>query len=365
MKRRFLILVIFLILFGWPALPQQAGAPLGKDQVMDLVKAGMETPELVKLIHEHGIDFDLTDDYLQALRTAGAQEPVIQALRAVRPRPLSKEQVLELEAGHVPSQRAAALVKEHGIDFVADERYLQTLRLAGGDETLIAALREASQAVRAELVVSTTPDAEIYLDGTRQGRADSLGQFAAQAAPGAHTLKITRADYKDHVQAVTLTAHEITKAEAPLVPASAELTVVTSPGAEVYLNGELQGKAGLQGELALKPKPGTYTLKVSLRAKQDFEQSVTLAAERPTRIEATLKDAGLNPEANRERILAEDAVHDKNWDSALEHYRKGVVAQPRWSAGWWNLALIYAQEKADYADAALCMRHYVELIRMH
>ena len=39
------------------------------------------------------------------------------------------------------------LVKHHGIDFVADERYLQTLRVAGGDDALIAALREASAAV--------------------------------------------------------------------------------------------------------------------------------------------------------------------------------------------------------------------------
>ena len=130
---------------------------------MDLVKAGMETPELVKLIHEHGIDFDLTDDYLQALRKAGAQEPVIQALRAARPKPLTKEQVLQLVAGHVPSQRAATLVKQHGIDFLPDEEYLETLRLAGADDTLIAALREAGEAVTAELVVTTSPNAEVYL----------------------------------------------------------------------------------------------------------------------------------------------------------------------------------------------------------
>ncbi len=67
MKIGFLIMVLFLALIPQAAIPQQANAPLGKDQVMDLVKAGMETPDLVKLIHEHGIDFDLTDDYLQAL----------------------------------------------------------------------------------------------------------------------------------------------------------------------------------------------------------------------------------------------------------------------------------------------------------
>jgi hypothetical protein len=41
---------------------------------MDLVKAGMEPPELVRLNHERGISFVLSDEYLLALRTAGAQE---------------------------------------------------------------------------------------------------------------------------------------------------------------------------------------------------------------------------------------------------------------------------------------------------
>lgn len=154
MKFRFLILIMFLAVIAQPAGPQQANGQLGKDQVMDLMKAGMETPELVKLIHEHGIDFDLSDDYLQALRNAGAQDPVIQALRAARPKPLNKEQVLQLLAGHVPSQRAATLVKQHGIDFLPDERYLATLRLAGADDTLITALREASKGGRVRVRVN-------------------------------------------------------------------------------------------------------------------------------------------------------------------------------------------------------------------
>jgi formylglycine-generating enzyme required for sulfatase activity len=83
------------------------------------------------------------------LRSAGAQEAVIQALRAARPKPLSKEQVLQLVAGHVPSERTATLVRQHGIDFVADEAYFDTLRLAGGTDQLISALREASKALAA------------------------------------------------------------------------------------------------------------------------------------------------------------------------------------------------------------------------
>jgi formylglycine-generating enzyme required for sulfatase activity len=183
---------------------------------MDLVKAGMETPELVNLIHEYGVDFDLSDDYLQALRQAGAQDAVIQALRAPRPKPLSKEQVLQLVAGHVPSQRATTLVKQHGIDFLADERYLQTLRLAGADDTLITALREAGKAVTAELVVATSPTAEIYLDGELMGRADAQGELTIKSKLGAHALKVTLTGKKDFGQSLTLAARQAIKIEARL-----------------------------------------------------------------------------------------------------------------------------------------------------
>jgi formylglycine-generating enzyme required for sulfatase activity len=147
MKRRFLISIMFLAVIVQPALPQEASAPLGKDQVLDLVKFGLDSGELAKRIRERGIDFDPTDDYIETLRKAGAQGAVIHALLEARPKPLTREQVGKLVAGGVPSQRAVMLVKQHGIDFVADERYLQTLRVAGGDDALVAALREANAAV--------------------------------------------------------------------------------------------------------------------------------------------------------------------------------------------------------------------------
>ena len=216
MKHNVLILIVFLAVAAQPALPQQAGEPLGKGQIMTLVKAEMGTPELVKLIHDHGIDFDVTDDYVDALRKAGAQEAIIQALRDARPKPLSQDQIMKLVAGGVPAERAAALVKQHGIDFEADEEYLKTLRLAGGDDALIAAVREASRAVTAELVVATSPRAEVYLDGATQGRADAQGQLSTKAKPGTHALKVSLEGKKDFEQSVTLTPPQATRIEARL-----------------------------------------------------------------------------------------------------------------------------------------------------
>jgi formylglycine-generating enzyme required for sulfatase activity len=216
MNLRFLILIVFLAIIAQPALPQEANGPLGKDQVLDLVKFGLDSGELAKRIKERGIDFDPTDDYLETLRKAGAQEVVIHALREARPQPLTREQVGRLVAGGVPSQRAAMLVKQHGIDFVADERYLQTLRVAGGDDTLIAALREASAAVTGELVVETSPNAEVYLDGELQGKAGTQGEFVVKAKPGVRTLRVTLAGKKGFDWSVTLAPRQATTIQARL-----------------------------------------------------------------------------------------------------------------------------------------------------
>ncbi len=119
---------------------------------MSLVAAGMDNGELASRIQDHGIDFDVTDDYVQGLRKAGAQEVVIKALHAARPASLSKEMVLKLVAAGVAAQRAVALVKQRGIDFLPDEKYLETLRVAGAAESLIAAIRAAG-----EMVVAPQP----------------------------------------------------------------------------------------------------------------------------------------------------------------------------------------------------------------
>jgi hypothetical protein len=235
MKLRFNILILLLGVMVQPVRSQQAATPLTKDQVMDLVTAGMETPKLAKLIQDHGIDFDLTDDYLQPLSKAGAEEPVIQALRAARPKPLSREEVLKLVAGGVPSPRAAALVKQHGVDFVADEKFLQTVRLAGGDDSVIDSLREASASAMGELLVTTSPKAEVYLDGESQGQASAQGELVLKVTPGIHALKVTLTGKKDFQQNVTLSLRQTTKLEARLEDIPVPVPAPVEPQDPAYL----------------------------------------------------------------------------------------------------------------------------------
>jgi formylglycine-generating enzyme required for sulfatase activity len=223
------VLIIFALaaVYAGPALGAAGGAPaalakpgaeqpLAQDEIMDLVEAGMDNTELAKKVDRLGINFEPTEQYLEALRKAGAQDVLIEALRNANPQPLSKEQILRLVAGGVPSERAASLVKQHGIDFVADDKYLRELTVAGADSTLIGAVRTASSAVSGELLVETSPGATVYLDGETQGQADTKGELDVRAKLGPHTLKVSLAGKADFQQSVTLSTREATRFAAPL-----------------------------------------------------------------------------------------------------------------------------------------------------
>lgn len=69
----------------------------------------------------------------------------------------------------------------------------------------------------------------------------------------------------------------------------------------------------------------------------------------------------LSDAADRHRILAENAIQEKDVNSAAEHYQSALESDPMWPQGWFNLALISGQLK-DYAGAADAMRHYLELV---
>lgn len=308
MKHCFLILILFFIMgAAHPIAAQQSAKPLTRAQVTDLVKVGMETPELVKLIREHGIDFDPTEDYLQSLRQAGAPEPVIEVLHGMaKPAPLTREQVLTLLASGVPSPRAAILVQQRGIDFVADEKYLQDVRLAGGDDALVTALREASAALRADLVIVTSPGAEVELDGKPQGKASAQGEFTTQASPGTHVLTISLPGKNAFVQTVTLAAKPANRIEARLVDAPGSIRIETTPGASITFDGISRGSANAGGEWVLDPIPsGPHKLLAAAPHKRDHFQIVAVAAGQESRLEIKLEDLapGENPRDGLKYVL--------------------------------------------------------------
>ncbi|HEY6252034.1 MAG TPA: tetratricopeptide repeat protein [Candidatus Angelobacter sp.] len=69
----------------------------------------------------------------------------------------------------------------------------------------------------------------------------------------------------------------------------------------------------------------------------------------------------LSDEVTKKRLLAEDAVQQKDLAAAEDYYRAGVAIDPTWAAGWYNAALISAELK-NYSAAAFDMKHYLMLL---
>src|SRR5208282_6900266 len=124
-------------------------------------------------------DFVLSDSFLQALKAAGASEAFLDALRSAKTpqaestgdtKPLTQVQVLSLVAGSVPNHRVAILVQDRGIGFEPSEEFFRELRLAGGDDELIDALKNAN------VTKSTT------VDPASVARQAEIGQHTARGA---------------------------------------------------------------------------------------------------------------------------------------------------------------------------------------
>jgi len=171
-----------------PALPPRAQQrPFTQEQVVSMVRDGFGDESGAKLIEQRGIDFAPSEDFYQTLKAAVASEAFLNALRAavapglssahadvaaslprhggvkppLRPadlkvsattaasepasakKPLNQVQVFALLVGQVPSHRVSMLVQERGIDLEPTDDYLQEVRLAGGEDELITALKSA------------------------------------------------------------------------------------------------------------------------------------------------------------------------------------------------------------------------------
>ena len=171
------LLPTMVVMFMLPARAQHE--PLAQDQVQGMVRDGLGDQTGAKAIGQRGLDFAPTEDFLQRLKAAGANEAFLQALRAARrvqptgggpKKPLNQLQVFALLAGQVASHRVAMLVRERGIDFDPTDDYLQRVRLAGGEDELINALKSAK--------LTKPPGAE----STFEARQAQIRRYVAQGA---------------------------------------------------------------------------------------------------------------------------------------------------------------------------------------
>ena len=76
---------------------------------------------------------------------------------------------------------------------------------------------------------------------------------------------------------------------------------------------------------------------------------------------ALAEKPAISEEVRRHRVLAENAVKENRFDSAVEEYEAGLEITPTWPEGHFNAALLCA-EMGYYSEAMHHMHAYLELV---
>ncbi len=148
-------LLYLLIVAGMvPAAQPQQPKPLNKEQVVALVHNGLADESGARLVKDHGLDFAPAQDFVDSLRSAGANDAFINAvLAADHPRPapppkkaLNRVQLTALVKAGIASSRVAMLVSDRGIDFAPTDDYLRQLQTDGAGQDVVDALKTAEKA---------------------------------------------------------------------------------------------------------------------------------------------------------------------------------------------------------------------------
>ena len=248
--------VLVFAAVGLAGAPQGSPKLLSKDHILELVRGSVPSDRLVTLIKEQGVDFEPTGVYLRSLRSAGASQAVIDAVFAASP----TQQ--RLKAANV-------LLDKGDVDGAIGE-YREVLRVNPGN-----------------------PDVHRLLGVALGKRGDWQGDLAEQRM----ALRLRPSDALAKAELISVLKGA---GGAEL----AQLEIVTTPQAEVYLGNKLEGRVGGDGHIRVLAKPGLYALRVSHEGKQDFRQDVTLATGQVTRIAAVLANSGPTPGTAKENPKA-------------------------------------------------------------
>jgi len=312
-----LILILALVLAA-PAGAQQK--PFTQEQVQGLVRDGLGDETGAKLVAQRGIDFAPTEDFLQSLLSAGANEAFLQALRtAKRPqmagggatKPLTQVQVLSLVAGEVPNQRVAMLVEERGIDFDPTNEFVREVRRAGGDDELDEALKRAKV---------TKPE---RVDPALLARQTEIRRHTARAAE-----LLRNKQYVD--------AEDQYRAAIQLDPQNADLHIAL--GMALGRQGDWDGQIAEDREaLRLNPNNDRAHLNLGFALARKNDQEGAMAEYREA--------IRLNPNNEGAHIILGIRLSQMgDWDGAIAEYTEAVRLNPNNYALHYSLGMAYEHQ---------------------
>jgi tetratricopeptide (TPR) repeat protein len=332
-----------------PAFTQQT--PLTQDQVQSLVRDGFGDDSGAKLIEQRGIKFAPAEDFMRSLKAAGASEAFLKALRTAKPsepasamKPINQVQVFALMAGGVAGHRVTMLVQERGIDFEPTNDYLQEVRLAGGEEELISALKSAK--VTKPAIVDPAAQArqtEIRQHVARGAGLEKKGQYGAaeQEYRAALLLDSQNADLYLRLSNVLFGQQKWDDAESS---AREALRLDPTDVAHASLGATLGKKGDRDGEIAeereaLRLNPNLaeahLSLGVALGHKGDWDGQITEEHE-------ALR---LNPSfAEAHHSLGFALGRKGDWDGQITEEREALRLNPNYAEAHGGLGVALGQK---------------------
>ncbi len=165
------VLMISLLTAGVLLAAQSAPAPpvkpISQQGLTEALRiGGLTTQELIDIVKERGVAFQVTEQVEADLREAGALPSLIEAVRAnyrppiVEPKPvqlgpLAKNEIITLLQVGTPSPRIEQLVNQRGVSFSLSSAITRELSEAGADSALLKTIEGASAKLSG--TVSTPP----------------------------------------------------------------------------------------------------------------------------------------------------------------------------------------------------------------
>lgn len=159
------------------------------------------------------------------------------------------------KVGHLPSMKVVRL-------------------LAGGKETVDLSLTGGTQTLN---VVSTPPQADVYIDGVHRGSTDSSGKATITGvAFGEHEVTLRKSRYRDAVFPLSISSGKVGQIKANLELTVGYLTVrASSPNSLIEISGIGKFEGGFD---RIECPPGIYAVTISSPSYVTSKTEVTVEA---------------------------------------------------------------------------------------
>ncbi|MBI4166973.1 MAG: hypothetical protein HY508_14700 [Acidobacteria bacterium] len=152
--------------------------------LMDLVRAGVSSERLIRLVLDCGLNFQPAPDMDQKLQDAGASAKLITAIHDPTSPELAEytspavrlEQLLTLLRSGIPEDTIIADVEDHGVSFALTPEAEQQIRGAGGTGALIRTIRFMSGGGTSSKALNALEIIDLLKGGVESNRIFALVQ---------------------------------------------------------------------------------------------------------------------------------------------------------------------------------------------